>query len=169
MRRAAATDRAGLDLTNRVVSQAPALAGLARALIEPANAVDPIAMATCDELDAVLRRIHPRSPTGASTPSPEKSEFTGSAHQLRSFSIDVHDSASMSPSRTGVPAASHGTGRETPTLVGVGGLCAAVLVAAVATAFVDAIWAAGVARAWLLLFAAVCFLPCVVRLPRRRT
>lgn len=75
--RAAATDGAGVDLTDRVVSQAPALAGLARALVEPGNLVDPTAMAACEqlltngrtspllnpalaptELDAVLRRIH---------------------------------------------------------------------------------------------------------------
>ena len=75
--RAAATDGAGVYLADRVVSQAPALAGLARALVEPDNLVDPTAMAACeqlltdgrmspllnpalppDELDAALRRIH---------------------------------------------------------------------------------------------------------------
>lgn len=100
-------------------------------------------------------------------PPPEKSWFTGSAHQLRSFSLAVHDRAGMRSER--VPALSGGNGRETATLAGLGGLCAAVLVAAVATAFVDAVWAAGLALAWLLLFAGVCFLLCVARLPRRRT
>ena len=73
----AATERAGVDLTGRVVSEAPALVGLARALVEPGNRVDPTAMAACKqlltdgrtsallnpaleptELEAVLRRIH---------------------------------------------------------------------------------------------------------------
>lgn len=82
--RAVATDGAGVYLADRVVSQAPALAGLARALIEPGNLVDPTAMAACEqlltdgraspllnpalapaELDAVLRRIH-----GGIHPSP---------------------------------------------------------------------------------------------------
>jgi hypothetical protein len=75
--RAVATDGAGVYLADRVVSQAPALAGLARALVEPGNLVDPTAMVACEqlltdgrasplmnpalsptELDAVLRRIH---------------------------------------------------------------------------------------------------------------
>lgn len=75
--RAAATDGAGVYLADRVVSQAPALAGLARALIEPGDLVDPTAMAACEqlltdgrtspllnpalapaELDAVLQYIH---------------------------------------------------------------------------------------------------------------
>lgn len=90
--RAAATDRAGVYLTDRVVSQAPALVGLARALVEPGNRVDPTAMAACQqlltdgrtspllnpalaptELDAVLRRIHRgihgRPPTGRMMPT----------------------------------------------------------------------------------------------------
>ena len=107
---------------------------------------------------------------GTSTPPAERSQFTGSAHLLRSFSIAVHDTAGMRlPRSERVPAASTGNGRETATLVGLGGLCAAVLAAAVATAFVDAVWAAGLALAWLLLFAGVCFLFCVAGLPRRRT
>ena len=64
---------------------------------------------------------------------------------------------------------SGGNGRETATLVGVGGLRAAVLVASAATAFVDAVWTAGLTLAWLLLFGGVCFLLWVARLPRRRT
>lgn len=75
--KAAATDDPGLFLADRVVSQAPALAGLARALLESDNVVDPTAMAECKqlltdgaaspllnpalapiELDATLRRIH---------------------------------------------------------------------------------------------------------------
>lgn len=75
--RAVATDGAGVYLADRVVAQAPALAGLARALVEPGNLVDPTAMVACEqlltdgrasplmnpalsptELDAVLRRIH---------------------------------------------------------------------------------------------------------------
>jgi hypothetical protein len=75
--KAAATEDPGLYLVDRVVSQAPALAGLARALLEPDNTVDPVAMAACKqlltdgasspllnpalaptELDAFLRRIH---------------------------------------------------------------------------------------------------------------
>lgn len=75
--KAAATDDPGLYLVDRVASQAPALAGLARALLEPDNTVDPVAMAACKqlltdgsaspllnpalaptELESLLRRIH---------------------------------------------------------------------------------------------------------------
>ena len=59
--------------------------------------------------------------------------------------------------------------RDAAALVGAGGLCAAVLIAAVAVTFLGGIWAAGLALAWLLLLAGVCFLVCVTRLPRRRT
>lgn len=75
--RATAADSPGVYLADRVVLRAPALAGLARVLLEPGNVVDPTAMAACKqlltdggtspllnpalaptELDAVLRRIH---------------------------------------------------------------------------------------------------------------
>lgn len=75
--RSAATDGPGVYLADRVVSQAPALAGLARALVEPENVVEPTAMAACEqlltdgraspllnpalgpsELEAAVRRIH---------------------------------------------------------------------------------------------------------------
>lgn len=75
--RAASTGRAEPDVAERVAAQAPALAGLARALVEPGNVVEATAMAACrqlltdgraspllnpalapTELEAVLRRIH---------------------------------------------------------------------------------------------------------------
>ena len=57
--------------------------------------------------------------------------------------------------------------RDAAALLGAGGLCAAVLIAAVAATFLDGIWAAGLALAWLLVLAGVCFLVCVIRLLRR--
>lgn len=65
-------------------------------------------------------------------------------------------------------ATSGGDDRDAAALVGAGGLCAAVLIWAVAVTFLDGIWAAGLALALLLLLAGVCFLICVIRLPRRR-
>ena len=77
MLRDASDSRPGVELVERVTWQAPALAALARALLEPENAVEPTAMAACaqlltdgraspllnpalprTELERVLRRIH---------------------------------------------------------------------------------------------------------------
>ena len=57
---------------------------------------------------------------------------------------------------------------DAAALLGAGGLCAAVLIAAVAVTYLGGIWAACLALAWLLLLAGVCFLVCVTRLPPRR-
>jgi hypothetical protein len=85
MLRDASGSRSGVELVERVIWQAPALAALARALLEPENVVEPTAMADCaqlltdgraspllnpalprTELDRVLRRIH----AGISPPPP---------------------------------------------------------------------------------------------------
>lgn len=84
--RQASRAQAGVVLTDRVIRQAPALAALGRALVEPGNVVEPTAVAACvqlltdgrsspllnpalprGELDRALRRIHagiapPRTP-----------------------------------------------------------------------------------------------------------
>ena len=84
MLRAASGSRVGVELVDRVTWQAPALAALAHALIEPENVVEPTAMAACvqlltdgrmspllnpglprDELEGALRRIH----AGISSPA----------------------------------------------------------------------------------------------------
>ncbi len=90
--RDASRRRAGPELIDRVTWQATSLAALAKALIEPANAVEPTAMAAClrlftdgrmspllnpalprGELDGMLRRIHasisprPRADTPATS------------------------------------------------------------------------------------------------------
>lgn len=89
MLRDASDARPGVELVERVVWQAPVLAALAHALVEPENVVEPTAMAACaqlladgraspllnpalprTDLDRVLRRIHagitPRPQPGAS-------------------------------------------------------------------------------------------------------
>ncbi len=95
MLRGASGSRVGVELVDRVTWQAPALAALAKALIEPANAVEPTAMAACaqlltdgrtspllnpalprGELDGMLRRIHagisPRPVTGTPATSRDR-------------------------------------------------------------------------------------------------
>ena len=48
--RDAGGSRTGVELVERVIWQAPALAALARALLQPENAVEPTAMAACAQL-----------------------------------------------------------------------------------------------------------------------
>lgn len=61
-----------------------------------------------------------------------------------------------------------GYDRDAAVLVGVGGLCAAVVAVAVALTFANGSWAAGIALAMLLLVAGACFALCAARLPWRR-
>lgn len=93
MLRGASGSQPGVELVDRVTWQAPALAALAHALIQPENVVEPTAMAACvqlltdglmspllnpalprTELDHVLRHIYAgiSSPTQTKTPATSK-------------------------------------------------------------------------------------------------